>query len=710
MKKPFRTLLALFTAAVLLCGSLLPVFAENSGSCGDKVTWSFDESSGVLTVSGEGAMTEAPWEDLKGSVKKVVIEQGVTGICDCAFRDCVAMTEVKLPDGITEMGESAFENCMSLTSFTFPTDTKVIPPYCFCNCVGLTRVSLPEGLTSILDCAFCNCPLTSVSLPRGTEHLGSAAFAGTALTEITIPQGITNLGEDLFADCTALKKVSLPDGLEVISVCSFANCSALTELKLPETVTLIGPGAFRGCTGLTDITIPASVEELYSSALTDIPRVTVAPENKTYVTDEDGALLSKDGATLYYFPHDRCGEYTVPDTVTAIASGAFHDCRELTEILLPQGLTELGGGCFEGCSALTRIEVPSSVASIETETFSGCTALKEIRLPEGLPKLSRSMFEDTAFFNDPDSYTDGALYLSEWLIGAEKSITSCTMLADCTKIADGAFSDCTALADITFSGQLTEIGEYAFSGCEQLKAVLLPEGLRSIGCSAFEDCTALTDIMIPYSVETIGSSAFNGTGFCVPKQEEDGSMAYYLDGWLLYAEPTGVNEVYQLREDCRHIADEAICANPFVSELILPASLTELDVKTATDCYRLRKLTVLNPDCEFSNPRWLYESGSTDDGGFTVCGYEGSTAQALAEEAECLFEVIEPEPETEPTEAPTVPATELPTEPEPEEPSVSPVLRACIGGGVLVLAAVLFILLRKKHRAGSAKQEPASDK
>ena len=66
---------------------------ETGGECGDNLTWTFDESSNTLTISGTGAMwdynnsgageTTAPWRDL--SFTTLVLEDGITSIGDCAF-------------------------------------------------------------------------------------------------------------------------------------------------------------------------------------------------------------------------------------------------------------------------------------------------------------------------------------------------------------------------------------------------------------------------------------------------------------------------------------------------------------------------------------------------------------------------------------------------------------------------------------------------
>ena len=88
-----------------------PIRAEAlSGSCGAHVSWKLD-SDGVLTITGTGAMTDyeqtgehiSPF-NASSSVKKLVIENGVTGVGKCAFYNCASLTEATLPDSLTTIG------------------------------------------------------------------------------------------------------------------------------------------------------------------------------------------------------------------------------------------------------------------------------------------------------------------------------------------------------------------------------------------------------------------------------------------------------------------------------------------------------------------------------------------------------------------------------------------------------------------------------
>ena len=79
---------------IVVKGEPKPV--ETSGSCGDNLTWSLDLKTGLLTISGSGAMydyenTDVPWGT---EITEVVLPKGITSIGKSAFEDCSAITKV----------------------------------------------------------------------------------------------------------------------------------------------------------------------------------------------------------------------------------------------------------------------------------------------------------------------------------------------------------------------------------------------------------------------------------------------------------------------------------------------------------------------------------------------------------------------------------------------------------------------------------------
>lgn len=189
----------------------LPAYAEaaDSGFFGESLTWTLD-SSGTLTISGEGAMQDCPNRSSpffdNQIIQKVIISEGVTSIGTGAFSFCTGLKSVRIADSVTSIGEFAFEFCEELTDITIPDGVICIGAGAFEGCSSLTGITLPTGITSINDSTFSRCAaLTSIAIPAGVISIGDSAFRFcTGLTDITIPKSVERIGGDAFSDCENL--------------------------------------------------------------------------------------------------------------------------------------------------------------------------------------------------------------------------------------------------------------------------------------------------------------------------------------------------------------------------------------------------------------------------------------------------------------------------------------------------------------------------
>ena len=101
MKKALAVLLTLAMLVSTMTAMTLPSSADTvqSGTWGN-LSWTFNETTGELTISGEGAMkwdSLMAWKAYRNSIKSITIEEGITNISASAFYNC-NITTLDLPN------------------------------------------------------------------------------------------------------------------------------------------------------------------------------------------------------------------------------------------------------------------------------------------------------------------------------------------------------------------------------------------------------------------------------------------------------------------------------------------------------------------------------------------------------------------------------------------------------------------------------------
>lgn len=168
------------------------------------------------------------------------------------------------------------------------------------------------------------------------------------IKSVTITGDVTEIVENAFASCSNLTEVTIEAaGITGIGAVAFQNTKNLTTIQIPASVTTIGDGAFWG---------------------SGISTFTVAEGGSSFKADnDDKALLTYDGKTLFTFAPKATGSYTIPSGVITIGPYSFQGTA-LTSLEIPSSVTSIGDGAFES-SALTSIVIPESVTTIENDAF-----------------------------------------------------------------------------------------------------------------------------------------------------------------------------------------------------------------------------------------------------------------------------------------------------------------------------------------------------
>lgn len=437
----------------------LRVSADDSGSCGENLSWNYIESTHTLTISGSGGMTyygasQIPWANLKPEIKTVEIKDGVKYLCASAFSGCTELTSVKLSSSLTSISANAFYGCSKLSSISIPDGVQQISGNAFANCISLIDIKIPNSVNSIQSDSFAGTAWYN-NQPDGVVYAGLNAYTYKGRnnmpegTSIVIKEGTIGISGMAFAYCTNLSSIDIPNSVTNLEYGAFTDCSGLRSVVLPKGITKMGYSVFSGCSGLTSLTIqcaPTSMGLYIFDKCDNIKEVT----------------FDCDRVKSFFKGFTSIEKVMLKEDVTQIDDFAFQGCSGITSITIPQGVTYLGYGSFSHCSDLTSITFlcdPTNMDySVSHGVFSGCNNIKEV--------------------------TFGCKTVLAYCQDAP--IEKVTLTEDVTTIGDAAFRGCTNLTSITLPSKLITIGESAFAQTA-LSSIIIPNSVTSIGRGAFEN-------------------------------------------------------------------------------------------------------------------------------------------------------------------------------------------------------------------------------
>ncbi len=480
---------------------------QMTGSCGGSAAYSFNFHTHVLTITGDGPISdygkyEAPWTLYRDQLNSAVVSQGITRIGENVFYDCSNLSSVTIPDSVTSIGNEAFERCRSLANVTYSGTIQQAQAIVIGEgnaCLQITVWACSDGAYERSISGSCGDGTTFLYQDHtltisGEGNITSKPWESFCLqiTAVIINEGVTEIGWDTFYGCENLASVTIKNAAAVIDEYAFDSCPAGTVIHGwdPSTAKTYAENAgFTFEPIITEISGSCGDNATWSLDLTTGTLTISGSGEVSYETpwydyrNQINTLVINEGVTALYAQfrfYDSLTSVVIPDSLVDMGSDLFKSCTGLANqdgfvivnhilydyigtaanITVPAGVTRIGMGAFTDCTSLTSVVIPSSVTTIHESAFYGCSALNSVSLSEGL-------------------------------------IT----------IDSRAFSDCTNLTEITIPNTVTSIGQCAFIGTG-LTTVTLTGGISTIGGDVFEQCYHLTTIYIPVSVTTINGYAF----------------------------------------------------------------------------------------------------------------------------------------------------------------------------------------------------------
>ena len=216
------------------------------------------------------------------------------------------------------------------------------------------------------------------------------------------------------------------------------------------------------------------------------------------------------------------------------------------------------------------------------------------------------------------------------------------------------FRDCENLRELNFPKYDVPdrmiIRNDAFQGCTSLERVDLPYGTYNVEDYAFMDCTALKEVNFPEHSVKFSKLSFKGTEWLKSLESNGGPFVSYKDT-LLYSNYFS-QWIMVLPNDVSSVGNAAFRAQSRIHDVLVPGNIKRIGLEAFNSCSDLERVVIVNPKCEIyggsitngspevdeNNDRVIYSFVYTG----TICGYKGSTAEKLAENTGCNFEVLNP--------------------------------------------------------------------
>ncbi len=457
----------------------------------------------------------------------------------------------------------AFLNMKDVETIKFGSAINILYDYAFAGCASLKTLDASlSKVETVSAYAFYGCKsLTAISLPSKVTTVGVSAFEGcTALENITATDNLVKVGENAFKGTAWLN--AQPAGAAMLAKVFVTFKGNDKVITIPATAASIADSALRGNTKVEEVIIPDNITYIGTNILTDtkVKKVSV-PYIGPAVDAIEGLAISYlfggSGAVNNAYSLPSSLKEVVITSATMIPNQAFEGVQYITTVTIPSSVTAIGGGAFKNCAALETVNYNAAVATLATDSFAGspvsevnfgddvktiptylCTSnanLLSVTIPVSVTKIDTRAFAGcynitTVNYNAlncnsiaADAF-DYCHKLNEVVLGdtvthipanlysryGGSNIKALNIPQNITSIAEGAFSNCTALTTLYYDAAACDIGDDAFTGCTKLNKIVLGNKVTTIPSNLYAGNTAITKLDIPATVTRIDDYAFSG--------------------------------------------------------------------------------------------------------------------------------------------------------------------------------------------------------
>ena len=548
-------------------------------------TVSAEEDYNAIVFGNELEGKKLTQNDVKYQFKDGVLTVSGTGVVDNSYRDNVDVNSIKkivIQPGITAIGYEAFMNLKSVKEIVIPNTVKELGLACLYG-LEMDQIVIPESVNKIWPRAICS-DIKKITMPGNFEFIDYGIEDGDLFEESDIFKEGNKANIYLNTDLNMNNKLAFVYAKKVHTAKNdkkYKNYGSCIYTKDGKKLVFVLDSVDhlkirKGCK--TVLTSSYSYEYDYGNEFCHLRSITI-PEKVKFENDSKYCFIeaSKDnsdpdcckiimkgkkipGCTLSYLVNTCRGDFllskkygvkskngmnisydkvlvkytgkkkkvTIPKTVKHIGANAFNNnkvtsvkfqgkvkkiddyafcgAEKLKSVKIPKTVTTIGKRAFSE-TKIAKVQLPKKLKKIGNEAFKS-TKLKTVKLPKGLTKIGKGAFKKTPL--EKINLPEKLVKIEDYTFNGT-NLKNITFPKKITEIGNCAFAE-TQITTLTFPNDLKVIGDCAFFECRNLTSVSFNDKLEKIGISAFQNCCSLKKITLPKSLKYIEPWAFYAVG------------------------------------------------------------------------------------------------------------------------------------------------------------------------------------------------------
>ena len=324
---------------------------------GDGLTWSFDESTGELSIKGEGAMPDFVTEDadLQEDFLRTVMSVYPKGSIDLYDYFGVSKDEPTDEEVIQALSEFLEDEESPLG--------EIMPN---------AQVASLQGLFGSESSSFSNADeenaAVEVTEPSSENTSEEVTEPSTENTAEDVTEVVTEPAEDKTSE----------DGVPFAGFISRVKA-------VKDSVNITVPGDEPSMSTTQE---PVTEPEENITLADIIPWYEYIPQIKSVVVGEGVTTIG----SAAFVGAIYLEKVSLPSTMKTIGTAAFWCCFKLKSVDIPEGVTDIGTYAFAYCMSAENVSFPSTLKSIGEAAFFPFCKIKDIDLPEGVEVIGDHAF------------------------------------------------------------------------------------------------------------------------------------------------------------------------------------------------------------------------------------------------------------------------------------------------------------------------------